>query len=151
MIRWFAQEHPASCVATCVRMVLTAFGQQRSELVIRQILGNPRFGVTLRIATQKLMEARALAQWHGDWGIDDVRDSLRAGEFPIVGIERRFFGHSSAAHAVVLTGIDGQMIEMLDPLVEQPQTTQIETFTMAWHSAGQEALVILNPLPEPSA
>lgn len=150
MSRWFAQEHPASCVAACVRMVLTVFGQERSEVEIRQILGNPRSGVTLRAATEKLIAAGALAQWHDDWGMDDLRDSLRDGDFPIAGVERRFFGHPSASHAVVITGIKNAMVEMLDPLIEQVQITQIQTFTQAWHSAGQEALILRSALlPDP--
>lgn len=77
---WFAQEHPASCVAACLRMVLTNFGQHRSESAIRRVLGNPRFGITLTQAADKLLAAGAVAQWHVDWGLDDIRDSLRDGE-----------------------------------------------------------------------
>lgn len=112
------------------------------------MLGNPRFGVTLRTAMQKLIEAGAIAQWHDDWGIDDIRDCLRNGDAPIVGVERRFFGHPSAPHAVVVMGIKDAMVEMLDPLIEQAQTTQIETFTMAWHSGGQEMLILRSSIPE---
>lgn len=82
-----------------------------------------------------------------DWSIDDLRDCLRDGNFPIVGIERRFFGFPSAAHAVVLIGVRSDEVEMLDPLIEPPRITKIETFKSAWHSAGQEALVLFSSLP----
>src|SRR4051794_31935872 len=117
MIAWFKQEHPASCVAACLRMVLTGFGQQRAEVEIRRLLGNPRFGVTLRRAVIKLVEAEAIAEFHDDWGIDDLRDCLRAGWYPIVEVERRFFGHPDASHAVAIVEIRGLEVMVSDPLV----------------------------------
>lgn len=32
MLVWYAQEHPTSCVAACVRMVLTSFGEDWTEV-----------------------------------------------------------------------------------------------------------------------
>lgn len=90
----------------------------------------------------------AAVQWHADWGLDDVRDCLRHGGYPIVGLERRFFGHPSATHAVVITAVRSETVEMLDPLDGPVQpVSQIVTFVAAWHSAGQEALVLPGPLP----
>ena len=143
-MRWFAQEHPSSCVAACVRMVLAEMGHERTERDVRQLLGNPRFGLTLRRAANMLQEAGALVEWHDDWGLDDIRDCLREGNYPIVGVERRFFGHTSAPHAVVVTAVRGREIFLLDPLSAQPPGTQSETFVAAWRSAGQEALVVLS-------
>ncbi len=144
-IKWFRQQHPASCVAACVRMVLTNFGQHREESEIRQMLGNPRFGLTLTQAARRLQENGAIIEWHDDWSIDDLRDTLREGNFPIVGIERSYFGHPSAAHAVVVTKIGNQKIEFLDPLAdEHSQITNADNFMSAWYVSGQETLVILN-------
>jgi ABC-type bacteriocin/lantibiotic exporter with double-glycine peptidase domain len=148
MIAWCVQEHPSACVAACLRMVLTSFGQYHSESAIRRLLGNPHFGITLTQAAQRLRTVGAATQWHVDWGLDDVRDCLRDGRYPIVGIERRFFGYPSATHAVVITAVQSTTVEMLDPLVgPAPHISQSTTFTTAWQSAGQEALVLLSPLP----
>ena len=149
MILWCAQEHPSSCVAACLRMVLGSFGQHRSESDIRRVLGNPRFGITLAQAAHRLLASGAVTQWHGDWGLDDLRDCLHHGGYPIVGIERRFFGHPSATHAVVLTAVHSTEVEMLDPLLgPAPHISQLATFAAAWGSAGQEVLVLLSPPPE---
>jgi ABC-type bacteriocin/lantibiotic exporter with double-glycine peptidase domain len=148
MIVWYAQEHPASCVAACVRIALSNFGIYLPEAEIRRMLGNPRFGLTLPSAARKLCEAGAVAEWHGDWSLDDLRDCLRAGHYPIVGVERRFFGHASAHHAIVLTGLDSSEVAALDPLSGPAnQTYHLTTFEDAWQSAGKEALVLLSPLP----
>jgi hypothetical protein len=56
-------------------------------------------------------------QWYADWGIDDLRDGLRHGGYPIGGIERRFFGHPSATYAVVLAAVQSTEVERLDPLL----------------------------------
>ncbi len=148
MIKWFAQEHPASCVAACVRMVLTAFGQEFEEVTIRSLLGNPRFGLTLTQATQKMLENGVIAEWRGDWSCDDLRDCLRQGNFPIVGIERRFFGYPSATHAVVLLALAADKVQYFDSLTEnKPQITHRENFESSWENAGREVLIISSPLP----
>ena len=137
MMLWCAQEHPSSCVAACLRMVLASFGPHRSASDIRRVLGNPRFGLTLTQAAHRLLAAGAVAQWYDDWGIDDLRDGLRQGGSPIVGIERRFFGHPSATHAVVLTAVQRTEVEMLDPLLgPAPHISQLATFAAAWRRSG---------------
>lgn len=105
MIRWLAQEHPASCVVACIRMVLDAMGNHLSETTLRQFMGNPRFGLTLGDASRKLNDSGGRAEHHDDWGIDDLRDQIRIGIYPIVGVERYFFGHPFASHAVVVVTI----------------------------------------------
>ncbi len=146
MIQWFAQEHPASCIAACLRIVLSSFGAQSAEQEIRRMLGNPRSGLTLGEAAARLSGHGAVAEWHSDWGLDDLRDCVSGGGYPIVGIERSYFGHPSAAHAVVVVDVRATEIEMLDPLLgPQPLTSQIETFVAAWRTAGQEALILVTP------
>ena len=148
MIQWFAQEHPASCVAACLRMVLSSFGTPGTEEEIRRRLGNPRYGLTLEEAAAKLSEGGAVAEWRPDWGLDDLRDCVRDGNYPIVGVERRYFGHPSAAHAVVIVDVQATEIEMLDPLLgPDPRVTLIDTFAAAWRNAGQEVLILTTPFP----
>lgn len=148
MIVWYQQEHQASCVAACIRMVLSAFDQHLPEAEIRRVLGNPRFGLTLGKAAHELIEANAIAQYYSDCGLDDLRDSLRAGNFPIVGIERRFFGYASAAHAVVLIAIHSSEVIAFDPLLSpESQVYQLSTLDRAWKSAGKEMLLLQSPLP----
>lgn len=148
MIVWYEQEHQASCVAACVRMVLSSFGQALPENEIRHFLGSPRFGLTLGNAAHGLTGASVIAEYHSDWGVDDLRDCLKAGEYPIVGVERRFFGYASAAHAVVLISIRSAEVTVLDPLIGPAlQTYQLNTFERAWQTAGKETLVLQSKLP----
>jgi hypothetical protein len=93
--------------------------------------------LTLGQAAIRLSECGAAAERHVDWGLDDLRDSVRGGDYPIVGIERRYFGHPGAAHAVVVVAVRATEIEMLDPLLgPEPRVSLIETFAAAWRRAG---------------
>jgi hypothetical protein len=84
-------------------------------------------------------------EWHDDWSFDDLRDAIRNGFQPIVGVERRFFGYPSAAHAVVITNVESSGLRFLDPLIgPDTQECSLPTFLEAWESAGREALILLN-------
>ncbi|MGH9765991.1 MAG: cysteine peptidase family C39 domain-containing protein, partial [Blastocatellia bacterium] len=143
MITWYAQEQDTSCVAACVRIVLSSFGQQLTEKRIRKILGNPLFGLSLPQTYQRLTQAGLKVAFHDDWALRDLRDCLRDGSYPIVGLERRFFGNRDSTHAVVLIGLSSQAVGAFDPLGSaQAETFNLQTFELAWNSAGHQALVV---------
>src|SRR5712692_1685324 len=102
MLVWHAQEHPTSCVAACIRIVLTALNENWLESQVRQLLGRPRLGITLAAAREHLAHAGAKALLETDWSFDDIRDSLSQGRYPIVGVERQPLGYQPASHAVVI-------------------------------------------------
>ena len=120
MLTWFAQEQPTSCVAACVRMVLTGFGVVWTEEQIRTIFRRPRLGITLTAAHARLVHAGARAALHEDWSLDDLRERVRRGHYPIVGVERHLLGHPPASHAIVVVQITSRTVHVLDP-VEGPQ------------------------------
>lgn len=129
-------------------MVLTSFDQSLTESQLRRLLAHSAFGLSLGKAQQQLWQHSVNAELHEDWGLLDLRDCLRAGWYPIVGVERRLFGHRDAFHALVLVGISSQAVEALDPLGSSaPETFGLETFERAWDSAGHQALVIRSPFP----
>jgi ABC-type bacteriocin/lantibiotic exporter with double-glycine peptidase domain len=66
MLTWHTQEHPTSCVAACVRMVLTDFYEDWTEAQVREVLGHPRLGMTLTAAQARLVHAGARARLHDD-------------------------------------------------------------------------------------
>ena len=146
MLTWFAQELGSSCVAACVRMVLAGLEDSRDEAQVRQLIGYTRLGVSLVAAQARLAEAGAITEWHDDWNLDDLRDALRAGHFPIVGVERHLLGYPRAFHAIVIVSITSTTIDVLDPLDgPAPQSYGIVAFSQAWELAGREVLVIETP------
>ena len=142
-LTWFEQETPTSCVAACVRMVGSGFGQNFSEIELREILGNPILGLTLTVAQRKLTEFGAKSELDDELNLDDLRDLNRQNIFPIVGVERHILGSQSASHAVVVIEVTSQNVLILDPLENnQPQTFPRQTFEMAWRLSGKEALIV---------
>ncbi|QQS46367.1 MAG: hypothetical protein IPM66_21065 [Acidobacteriota bacterium] len=86
-------------------MVLNELGDSHDEAQVRQLIGHVRSGVSLVGAQARLAQAGATAEWHADWNLTDLRDALRAGHFPIVGVERHLLGYPRAFHAIVLVNI----------------------------------------------
>jgi ABC-type bacteriocin/lantibiotic exporter with double-glycine peptidase domain len=149
MITWYPQEYRTSCVAACIRIVLSDFNQFTTEKAIRQVLGNPRFGLSLDQAYQHMIRYGVDADFHDNWGLIDLRDCLKAGCYPVVGIDRQFLGHLESPHAIVLIEVGSHTIRAFDPLgTSSPETIRVETFELAWVSTGQEALVIKSPFPQ---
>jgi ABC-type bacteriocin/lantibiotic exporter with double-glycine peptidase domain len=143
MLVWYAQELQSSCVAACVRMVLGGLGAQIAEAPIRRLIGHTRLGASLTVAQRQLRKAGATALLYADWSLDDLRDTLRAGYHPIVGVERHLLGYSRAFHAVVLVEVTSAAVTVLDPLDgPEPRRYGVEAFALAWEVAGREALVI---------
>lgn len=148
MLVWYAQELPSSCVAACVRIVLGEQGTLCAEAAVRRLLRQTRLGVSLAVAQARLTDAGALAQHHADWNLTDLRDTLRAGQYPIVGVERSLLGYPRAFHALVLSEITSAVVSAFDPL-DGPGLRQYGhvSFVAAWELAGREALVIEAPPP----
>lgn len=142
---WFAQETETSCVAACVRMVLSSFGETRTEENLRELLDNPILGLTLAVAQKKLSESGAKVEIDDELNLDDLRDFTRQNIFPIIGIERHILGYQSASHAVVVIEVSSRSVLILDSLEnKQPKSFACETFETAWKLAGKEALLIFS-------
>ena len=146
MLTWYAQEHPASCVAACVRMVLSSFFENPTEAEVRDILGHPRLGITLTAAHARLVQAGFKASLECEWSLHDIRDALIQGHYPIVGVERHVLGYAPASHAILLSKITSRQVSALDPFIgPQQQRYGLQAFELAWKLSGKEALVIESP------
>lgn len=143
MLVWYAQELQSSCVAACIRMVLGGLGVQVAEAQVRYLIGHTRLGTSLAMAQMQMSKAGATVLLHEDWSLDDLRDSLRIGHHPIVGVERHLLGYPRAFHAIVLVEVTSVAVTILDPLEgPAPHRYRIAAFVAAWDLAGREALVI---------
>jgi ABC-type bacteriocin/lantibiotic exporter with double-glycine peptidase domain len=148
MLTWYAQEQPTSCVAACVRMVFTGLGVTWTEDHVRRVLGRPRLGITLTAAQARLIQAGARAWLHAAWNLDDLREAVRRGATPIVGVERHLLGYAPASHAIVVVRVTSRTVEVLDPLEgPHPQAYGHVAFTQAWTMAGNDVLVVEAPPP----
>ncbi|MGH9836996.1 MAG: cysteine peptidase family C39 domain-containing protein [Blastocatellia bacterium] len=146
MPEWFAQELSSSCVSACVRMALSGFKLHPSEQQVRSLLGHSKFGLSLLTAQERLAAAGAKVAYRQDFSVDDLRDELQQGRYPIVGVERHLLGFTPASHAVVLIELSSRHVRVLDPY-DGPGRKQygLATFTQSWITAGREVLLIEAP------
>jgi hypothetical protein len=100
-------------------------------------------GISLTLATEKLLLAGFETEIDYDLSLDDLRDYTRKNIFPIVGIERHILGYLPASHAVVVSKITGNSVNIFDPLEnEHPKAFGKQGFFYAWQLSGKEALII---------
>ena len=68
MLPLFPQELPTSCVAACVRMVLTSLGHRLNETDIRHRCGHTALGMRLNQVASGLEDLPIDVQHQLDWG-----------------------------------------------------------------------------------
>lgn len=138
---FYKQEKDNSCLPACVRMVLAARGQQFSETQLRRLCDwSPAKSVSSR---DVVAAARALGFIHSreDYGLrlHDLRDELRSGVFPIVGIDLQPYGRRGQ-HAQVVVSMTSRGVSVQDPLLGS-FVTGLLVFETAW--SGTDFLTIL--------
>jgi hypothetical protein len=122
-------------------MVLAARGRLLSEKRLRELCDwSLRASVS---STNVVAAARALGFLHAreDYGLrlHDLRDALRSGTFPIVGVDLQAYGRLGQ-HAQVVVSVTSRGISVQDPLLGQFATSLL-VFEQAW--GGSEFLTIL--------
>lgn len=138
---FYAQEKDSSCLPACLRMVLAAHDVQLSEKRLRELCAwSPERAVS---SSSVVATARALGFLHTseDFGLrlHDLRDALRAGLFPIVGVDLHAYGQRGQ-HAQVVVSVSSRGVRVLDPLLG-PFLTSLLVFEQAW--SGSDFLTIL--------
>jgi ABC-type bacteriocin/lantibiotic exporter with double-glycine peptidase domain len=113
-------------------MVLAAHDVHLSEKRLRELCAwSPERAVS---SSSVVAAARALGFIHSieDFGLrlHDLRDDLRAGTFPIVGVDLRAYG-LIGQHAQVVVSVSSRGVSVLDPLLG-PFVTSLLVFEQAW-------------------
>ena len=122
-------------------MVLAAHGLRLSEKQLRELCEwSPRGSVS---SSAVVAAARALGFIHSreDYGLrlHDLRDALRAGLLPIVGVDLRAYGRMGQ-HAQVVVSMTSHGVTVQDPLLGR-FVTSLLACEQAW--SGSEFLTIL--------
>ncbi|MFN7948996.1 MAG: cysteine peptidase family C39 domain-containing protein [Blastocatellia bacterium] len=139
---FYEQEKDNSCLPTCLRMVLAAHGLLLTENQVRELCDwNPRTSVS---STSVVAAARALGFIHSreDYGLrlHDLRDELRSGLFPIVGVDPQSYGRIGL-HAQVVVSVASRGITVQDPLLGQ-FVTSLLVFEQAWSATDFLTILI---------
>jgi ABC-type bacteriocin/lantibiotic exporter with double-glycine peptidase domain len=138
----FAQELSTSCVAACVRMILDSYGFQLDESVIRSRCGHTNLGIRLTRLANGLTDLPFNIEYHTDWNIQDIKESLQSGVYVIAAVDLRFIDGINAFHAVVIAKMESSLILVHDPLPPPAQRKiNLQTFMQAWESADRECVI----------
>ena len=130
-----SQKGDGYCLPTCVQMVLAYLGISRSQEAIGKILDlNPPFGVR-HSNINKLASAKIKVTYETGT-LEDIRRWLEQNLPVIVFVQAGDLPHWPGhyfQHAVVVVGIDGQTIYVMDPALDAgPTPTDEAAFMLAW-------------------
>ena len=122
-------------------MVLAAYDLDLSEKRLRELCDWSPQGAVSSTAVVAAARALGFIQSREDYGLrlHDLRDNLREGLFPIVGVDLLDYGRIGQ-HAQVVTSVSIRGVRVLDPLLG-PFLTSLLVFENAW--SASEFLTII--------
>lgn len=75
--------------------------------------------------------------------VDTIRDSLEKGEVPMIMCSTAMFLDEDIPHWIVVTGLEGDMVHVNNPLSDASETVGIERFKEHMGSRGNGAMISL--------
>ena len=132
-VRHYKQSSAGACLPACARMVLSAFGDERTEAQLASALGSYDFGTPA--SHIKRLEALGYQVRYGPSSLEDMQVHLNQGLFPIVFVRADMlpWADFGGFHALVLTEITPTDVALLDPALDDgPTWLSRNGFLMAW-------------------
>lgn len=129
------QKHLGYCLPACVEMVLTYLGISRSQEALAKTM-NTTLNVGTPRSNIKNLTSRRLAVIYDEGNMADIHTWLDR-ELPVIVFvqakELPVWRGQDFKHAVVVVGLDDEMIYLMDPALENgPTPTPIDDFQLAW-------------------
>lgn len=140
---FYVQETPDSCLPACLRMVLAAQGRRYTERYLRRLSRcQPMLGT---LSTDVVQAARKLGFADSievrSMRLIDLRDSIRDGVYPIVGVNLRRLRGIWSPHAQVVVEITSDPVRIHDPLLGRLRLNP-QTFEAAWADADYLTILV---------
>lgn len=139
----YKQSKDGTCLPACVRMVLSAFGDQRGEAELAQVMDGYEFGTPARFVTR--IEKLGYRVEYRPFDLSELRHSLSQELYPIVFVYAGFLDWADfeGFHALVMTEITDTTIFLLDPVLDSgPTPISHDAFLMAWLEFDKLAAII---------
>lgn len=123
------------CLAACAQMVLAYLGVERSQddlarqLGIRPPLGAPASNIAR-------LKSAQLDVVYSSGSLDSV-SAVLARDLPVIAFvqagELPFWRNHRFQHAIVIVGLEGQVVSLLDPAAHaETSAIALDEFTLAW-------------------
>lgn len=129
----YKQSQPGACLPACVRMIMAALGDERSEIEWAKALESYEFGTPS--SRVKLLEKLGYYVRYGEFSLAELQGYLSNQIFPIVFVSADMLDWAEfrGFHALVLVEITEIDVALLDPaLGNGPTRLSIDGFLMAW-------------------
>ena len=142
-VRHCRQSRPGACLPACVRMVLAAWGDTRTEAQLAAVFDSYEFGTPA-----SRIKRLAKLSYHVEFGpstLDELQVHLEDGLFPIVFVRADLlpWADFGGLHALVLTEMTSTDVALLDPaLADGPSRLSKDGFLLAWEEFDYLAAVI---------
>lgn len=137
---FYKQEEPYSCVPACLRMVLAAKGYTVSESILRERCDCTFLGTDALNAVDALRAMGFSNSSKCTMRITELVMELNAGLYPIIFVNLLPIDGVNEPHAMVVTALDEDKVNLCDPL-KGKRLLPRSTFDTAW--AMMKNLVIL--------
>lgn len=139
----YRQSNPGACLPACVRMVLAALGDERTEAELASVLGSYAFGTPASRVTR--LSTLGYQVLFGSNSLGELKRHLEHGFFPIVFVRADLlpWTHFGGFHALVLIEITPVDVALLDPALEDgPTRLSVDGFLLAWEEFDCLAAII---------
>jgi ABC-type bacteriocin/lantibiotic exporter with double-glycine peptidase domain len=138
---FYKQEEPYSCVPACLRMVLAAKGYMMSELALRECCNCTFLGTNALKAIDALQIMGFSKSSKGTLLLPELIEELKAGLYPIVFVNMLPIDGFNDSHAMVVTAINDESVNLCDPLQGQRLLPR-STFDAAWAMMRNLAILV---------
>ncbi len=141
------QEHEASCLPACAKMLLNFLGNKIEENTLRDLLVTDEGGTSaLNILMLNASLPDTKAELH-IWLLMDLINYLEEKQQPcivtVVTTNLPYWDEAEHSHAVVVCGFDEENIFINDPFFDAEEfTVPIEAFLAAWSETENLAITI---------
>jgi ABC-type bacteriocin/lantibiotic exporter with double-glycine peptidase domain len=140
---FYKQEEPYSCVPACLRMVLAAKGYIVSESILRERCDCTFLGTDALNAVDALRAMGFSNSSKCTMRLTELIMELSVGLYPIVFVNLLPIDGINEPHAVVVTAIDDNNVNLCDPLKGERLLPR-STFDTAWAMMKNLAILVQN-------
>ncbi len=141
------QEHEASCLPACAKMLFNFLGNPIKESALRDLLATDEMGTSaLNILMLNASLPGTKAELH-IWLLKDLINYLAEKQQPcivtVITTALPYWDEADLSHAVVVCGFDDEHIFINDPYFDDEEfAVSIDTFLTAWFEAKNIAITI---------
>lgn len=136
----YSQAYPFSCVPACIRIVLSAYEFEVSEVTVRELANCDETGTKPSNAVKAAKELGFFDSYVANLDMPQLTQILSEDTYPIVYL--RF--PQGGDHAVVVTGITQENVSILDPEDAVRTSLNKSNFEEMWRLKNHLTIVI-NP------